>query len=437
MNDKKQIFGWAMYDWANSAYVTTVSAAVLPILFADLIVGENGLKLFGRVFDSTTLWGFMMSFSAIWIFFCAPVLGAISDFSASKKKFLMVFCYTGSLFAFLLSFCGEGDIWKTMIFFVIAQIGFVGGNVFYNAFLPQIASDDTIDWVSAKGFAYGYIGGGLQFAFSLALIAGHNYFGIGEETAAHIAIATAALWWAGFSIITFLNLEEGQVKKELPDAYRRLPKGLAYAKIGIVRTIETAKKVKTFKHLFLFLIAFMIYNDGIQTVIYMATIYGKEELHLSSPVLMITLLIIQFVAFAGALLTGKLAKKISTKRALMLTLFVWTFVVCYAYYMTTAVEYFVLGVIVGLALGGSQSLSRSLYGAMIPSEASAEFYGFYSVFNKFSAIWGPGVFAVINHVTGSARGSILSLGFFFILGLIILAFVNVGKAMEAKTQPLF
>ena len=437
MNDKNQIFGWAMYDWANSAYITTVAVAVLPILFADNIVGEQGFEIFGTIYSSQSLWAFMISFAALWTFLCAPVLGAISDFSSSKKKFLIIFCYTGSLFSILLFFCGSGDVWRTMVFFVIAQIGFVGGNVFYDAFLPQITSEDTIDWVSGKGFAYGYIGGGIQFALSLTLITCHGVIGISQELAARIAIALAGIWWAGFSVITFVKLKESQANEQLPEAYRSMPQTLAYIKIGIVRTVSTAKKVRRFKHLLVFLIAFMIYNDGIQTVILMATIYGKDELKFPSWVLMVTLLIIQLIAFFGALIFSKLAEKTSAKKALILTLLMWSFVCAYAYFMTEAREFFILGIIVGFAMGGSQALSRSLYGSMIPPEASAEFFGFYSVFSKFSAIWGPALFGIIKQVSGSSRNSIVSLIVFFVVGLIMLMFVDVNKAREAKTSALF
>jgi len=437
MNDKKQIFGWAMYDWANSAYVTTVTVAVLPIFFSSVVMGEGGYEIFGTRYDAQSLWGFMMSFSALWMFIFAPVLGAISDFSASKKKFLMVFCYTGSLFSILLFFSGTGDVMRTMLFFIIAQIGFIGGNVFYDAFLPQIASEDRIDWISGKGFAYGYVGGGLQFAISLGIIAGHDVIGISQSLAARISIAMAGLWWAGFSVITFVKLKEVEAHEQIPLTYRSLPRVLAYAKIGIDRTIGTAKKVGKFKHLTIFLVAFMVYNDGIQTVINMATIYGTGELKLPAWVLMVTLLIIQIIALFGALIFGKLAGKTTAKKALMLTLFMWSFVVVYAYFMTSAREYFILGIIVGISMGGSQALSRSLYGAMIPTQASAEFYGFYSVFDKFSSIWGPALFAVIKHVSGSSRSAIISLIIFFVFGLIMLSLVNVEKAKEAKYSPLF
>ena len=436
MNDKKQQFGWMMYDWANSAYITTVVAGVLPIFFRGEVVGEGGFAIGNRVFSALTLWAWVVGFAAFIIFLCAPVLGAISDFSASKKKFLMVFCYMGSISTILLFFCGAGDVWRTMIIFIIAQIGFVGGNVFYDAFLPQIAPEDKLDWVSGKGYAYGYIGGGLQFAISLGLIAGHNNLGITEAYAARIAMAMAGIWWGGFSIVTFINLKEVSSSETLPEEYRSMHLWLAYLKIGINRTIITAKKVSKFKHLVLFLVAFMIYNDGIQTVITMATMYGKEELGISTTNLMLTLLIIQFIAFFGALLFGKLGEKLSAKKALMITLLLWSFVVIYAYFMTTTREYYFLGAIVGMSLGGSQSLSRSLYGSIIPVQASAEFYGFYSVFNKFSAIWGPIVFGFIT-ATVSARLAVLSLIVFFIIGLVLLSMVDIDKARKVKRLALF
>jgi len=437
MNDRRSTFGWLMYDWANSAYITTVSVALLPIYFAGVVVGEKGVSVGGNVFDATTLWAWMIGFSALVIFLCAPVLGAISDFSASKKKFMMAFCYTGSVSTLLLFFCGPGDVLKTMAVFIVAQVCFVGGNVFYDAFLPQIASEEEIDWVSGKGFAYGYIGGGLQYALALGLVVGHGMFGISQLLAIRLALVTAGLWWGGFAAVTFLYLREPRTPGEMPEDLRGRNRLLAYAVIGVRRTLATALKVRRFKHMLLFLVAFMIYNDGIQTVIALATIYGKTELGLSVTDLMLTLLIIQFVAVIGSLVFSKLGERFSAKRALMATLVLWSFVVIYAYFMTSALEYYILGIIVGLAMGGSQSLSRSLYGSIIPVNASAEFYGFYSVFNKFSAIWGPLVFGIINEIAGSPRQAVVSLIVFFLVGLSLLAFVDVEKAREAKRAALF
>jgi UMF1 family MFS transporter len=437
LNNKKQIFGWVMYDWANSAYITTVTVAVLPAYFASVIIPQEGLTIGNITYTATSLWGFLVSLSAFFVFIFAPVLGAISDFSAAKKKFLIFFCYSGSLAACLLFFCQAGDIALTIILFLIAQVGFIAANIFYDAFLPQIASDDKIDWVSGKGFAFGYVGGGLQFALSLGLIATHQKLGISAELAARLAMLMAGLWWGGFSLITVFCLKEAQATETLPAEYRHLPKWLAYTQVGLVRTLVTVRKVKLFRDLLIFLIAYLIYNNGIQTVITMATIFGQEELKFNSNVLMITLLMIQFVSVLGALLFSKLAEIISAKNALMISLIGWAGVVIYAYFLQTPTEYFILGGIVGLVLGGSQSLSRSFYGAMIPPKASAEFYGFYSVFNKGSAIFGPLLFGIITQVTGNARNSILSLIIFFILGLGLLFLVNEKQAKLVKSSTLF
>ena len=431
-NDKKSIFGWCMYDWANSAYITTVGVALLPIYFAEGIVGKEGVAIFGATVSATALWGFMLGFAALLVFLFAPVLGAIADFSSAKKKFLIGFAYFGSMFATLLYFCRPGDVWISVVLYICTQVCFVGGNVFYDAFLPQLASEDKIDSVSAKGFAYGYVGGSIQFGIALALVAMHETIGVDRVLAVRIGMAMTGIWWAGWTLFTVKYLKEAKVKQELPEKYRNQLKLSAYFSLGINRTIATAKKVGNFKHLTLFLIAYMIYNDGIHTVTSMGTIYGKEELELSDTNLMVTLLLIQVVALVGALIFGLLANRIGARRSVMFSLVLWSGVVIYGYFIQTATQFFILGMIVGFVLGGTQALSRSFYGAMIPENASAEFYGFYSVFSKFSAIWGPFTFGFIKQITGTARLAIISLMVFFIVGLILLAFVNEEKAKAEK-----
>ena len=436
-NDRRTIFGWCMYDWANSAFATTVIAALLPAYFAGEIVGPHGVMIGRTVYSATTLWGVTVGLAALVIFLIAPVLGAIADFSAAKKRFLLIFAYGGALFTILLYFCRSGDVFKTLFIFFMAQIGFVAGNVFYDAFLPQIAGEDKIDWVSGKGFAFGYLGGGIQFALALGLVAGHAWLGISQSMAARIGIAMAGLWWAGFTLFTVKYLKEAPGTGTLPEDFPDNPGMSAYVAVGFSRLLKTARKVSRFRHLLLFLVAFMLYNDGIQTVIIMATIYGKEELNLTTTTLMVTLLIIQAIAIFGALAFSRLAGRIGAKPAVMVTLVLWSGIVVYAYFIQSAAEYFMLGIVVGIVLGGSQALSRSLYGSMIPEGASAEFYGFYSVFSKFSAIWGPILFAGIRQATGSSRLSIVSLIVFFIAGLILLFFVDEKKAREAKVAGVF
>ena len=423
-----------MYDWANSAFILTVVTAVLPVYFADVVVPKEGFDIGGTLYSATSLWGFMISSSALFVFLCAPMLGAIADFTAAKKKFLMVFCYTGSLFTVLLFFCGSGDVWMTMIFLIIAQIGFVGGNIFYDAFLPHVAPPGQMDWVSGKGFAYGYIGSDIQFLLCLGLILGHDALGLTGTMAVRLVLAFSGLWWAGFSIFTWKYVHEAPATENIPDDLRSSPKVIAYIRLGLRRTVGVLKKIVSTPYLLIFLIAFMLYNEGIQTTIVMATIYGKEELGLSTSVLMITLFVIQIVAMFGALLFSKLAERWSTQKAILTTLVGWSLVVLYAYGMTTSTEYMALGVVVGIVMGGSQALSRSYYGAMIPKESSAEYYAFYSVFTKFSAIWGPLVFAVIRQATGSSRLSIVSLIVFFILGMILLTMVRVPKSAEVPAS---
>ena len=421
-----------MYDWANSAYITTAAVALLPNYFARAIVGEGGINLFGLNVSATTLWGFMLGTAAFLVFLFAPVLGAIADFSSAKKRFLTGFAYMGSLFATMLYFCESGNVGLTVLLFIGSQVCFVAANVFYDAFLPQIASEDKLDAVSARGYAFGYVGGSLQFAIALGLVAMHEAVGISITMAARIGMAMTGIWWAGWTLLTMKYLKEVKTPYELPEAYRNQPKVLAYLALGIRRTISTAKRVGRFKHLTLFLIAYMIYNDGIHTVTSMATIYGTEELRLSTTALMVTLLLVQVVAIGGALIFSRLASRIGAKRSVMFALVLWSGVVTYGYFIHTATEFFVLGIIVGIVLGGTQALSRSLYGSMIPEGASAEFYGFYSVFSKFSSIWGPVTFGLIRQITGSARLAIISLMIFFIVGLILLGFVDEEKAKADK-----
>ena len=431
-NEPKTVFGWCMYDWANSAYGCTVLAGLLPVYFAEAVVGPDGATIGGIQYSATSLWGFAVAFAAAAAFLLAPVLGAIADFTAAKKRFLLTFAYTGSLFTLLLWFCQSGDVVRTLVFFVVAQFAFVAANIFYDSFLPVIVSEDQLDRVSGRGYAYGYVGGGLQFALALGLVAGHEHLGLSKTLAVRLALAMTGLWWAGFTLFTAYYLKEARPVGTLPDRYRRWPRSLACAAVGFSRTLQTAKRVGRYRHLVLFLVAFMLYNDGIQTVINMAAIYGKDELGLTAVHLMVTLLIIQGVAMVGALLFGWLAGRLGTKHTVMLTLVLWSAAVGYAYFITTATEFFILGMAIGLVLGGSQALSRSYYSSMIPVDASAEFFGFYTVFSKFSAIWGPLAFAVIDKLTGSARASIVSLIVFFVVGLVLLHFVDERRAREAK-----
>ena len=422
------LHGWYMYDWANSAFAVTILAALFGPHLDKVVVPDAGVSipwLGVSGLSATSLYGYALGISALLVLLSSPVLGAIADATAEKKRFMMFFCYLGSGASLLLFFIGAGDVWAALLLFMVANFSFVSANVFYDAFLPHIAAPDMQDVVSGKGYAYGYAGGGLLFMLQLLLVQFHEMFGIGEVTAVRIALGSVGLWWGGFALITFARLPEPRVATD--------GRGVAaHIADGFRRIVTTGKKIRSLRQMGLFLLAFMIYNDGIQTVIAMATIYGSEELGFDTLTLMGALLMIQFVGMAGAQLFGLLAQRYGARNMVLVSLGIWTGVVVYAYSMTQPIEFWILGAVVGLVLGGSQALSRSLYSRILPPSASAEFFGFFSVFEKFSAIWGPIAFAVIRQATGSARTSIVSLIVFFVLGGLLLAFVRMREAEREK-----
>ncbi len=419
-----------MYDWATNGYQVTTASALFPVFFVEAIVPE-GFALFGREIPAAGLWGFALGMAAIIVFMMAPVLGAVADFTLLKKRFLMAFAWGGSLFASLLFFVTPGMVWAALGLFIAAQVCYTSGNVFYNAFLPGLASDRTMDRISGRGFAYGYVGGGLQFALALGLVTGHDLVGLSEGMAIRVAILTAGLWWLGFSAYTFVHLKETP-----PPGYREqtFENPVAAVRHGVHQTWSIARRLPRFPALLLFLGAFFFYNDGIQTVIGVSAAYGSQELKLSAQVIMITFLIVQFIAFGGALLFSRIAEWIGTKEAVLLSLAVWSGVVVFAYFLRegSVAGFFTLGIIVGIVLGGNQALSRSLFASMIPRASSANFFGFFTVFHKLSAILGPMLFGLLATVFGSARPAILAIIFFFVVGAILLALVDVKKARDSR-----
>jgi len=426
IQNRRVIHGWAMYDWANSAFATSVLAALLGPYLDKVVVPPEGITItvFGYAFEhvsATSLWGYAIGATALLLLLTTPVLGAIADTSGRKKTMMRFFCYLGSVATSLLYFSGPGDVTYTLVLFMVANYSFVAGNVFYDAFLPLIARPEEQDDISGKGYAYGYLGGGLLFLLHLLLIQFHDFFGIQDAAfATRLAFASVGFWWGGFALITFKRLEERQTPASLSS--------LKTMVTGFRRIYSTARQVSSLRHLLWFLLAFMVYNDGIQTVISMATIYGSDELGLDYSSLMLSLLLVQLLGVPASRAFGRAGRRYGTKPVLIFSLVVWSAIVVYAYFMQSAVEFFILGGFVGFVLGGSQALSRSLYSKIIPIEAPAEFFGFFSVFEKFSAIWGPLVFAVIRQSTGSSRLSILSLIIFFVLGFIMLLFFKPEKA---------
>ncbi|HSL26728.1 MAG TPA: MFS transporter [Acidimicrobiia bacterium] len=433
-NDRRTIFGWAMYDWANSAYTTTTLAVLMPALFTGEIMPAGGFTIFGRSLDGESLFGYTVSFAAVLAFLVSPVLGAVGDFSGSKLRFLRVFAYAGAALSTLFALAGPGDVWYTIVLFLVVESCWAIAAVFYDSFLPHISTADTIDRISSKGFAFGYLGGGLQFLLSLLLLQfSPDSF---QSTAARIGIVAAGLWWLGFAIFALSRLREPAPAQALPARYRSGWRPWAYIRIGFNRTIATTRRLRLFPQLLLFLLAFLLYNDGVQTVISISAAYATETLRLETADVALAFLVVQIVAFGGALAFGWLAGRMGVKPAILLSLVLWTGVSVLAYFLPTGqfLPFVGLAASVGLVLGGTQALSRSLYGSMIPEEASAEFFGFYSVFSKFASIWGPLLFALVNDVTGSSRNAILSLIGFFAVGFILLSRVDITEARRAKEQ---
>ncbi len=434
-NDKRVLFGWAMYDWANSAYITA-GALIFSIYFAETVFPEEGIRLLGLDLDGEAFWSLIVGTGAIVLFVVMPVLGAAADFSNSKRKLLQVFAFGGAGATVLLFLPGTGDVPLAILLALAAQFGFVAANVMYDGFLPEITTEDQLDRVSARGFALGYVGGGLHLALSLVLLSFYDSFGFSEIDAQRIVVVSSGIWWAAFGIFSFSRLRDIGEASELPPEYQNGSRLVAYARLGVARTIHTTRQLPAFRQLMLFLLAFLIYNDGIQTIIALSPVYASETLDLSSQTIAAVFLVIQIVAFGGALAFGSISDRLGTKGAILASLVVWAALTVFGYFLPKGevLPFLTLGILVGFVLGGSQALSRSLYASMIPEEASAEFFGFFSVFRRLSAIVGPYLFALIDATTGSARNAVLAFVAFFVIGAYVLSKVDVEQARADKER---
>jgi UMF1 family MFS transporter len=408
---RKIINAWCMYDWANSAFATTIMAAVLPTFY----LAVAGANLEGNL--ATVYWGYTTSLALLLTAVLAPMLGAIADYSGIKKRFLAGFATLGIIFTCLLVLIRTGDWLLASILFAVANVGFAAANIFYDALLPHVAHPDEIDQVSTKGYALGYLGGGILLAINLAWILSPSTFFISDtESASRLSFLSVGIWWALFSIPIFRHVPE--------------PPGMAEARSevhpilgGFRRLGQTFRDVRRYRELIKFLVAFWLYNDGIGTIIKMATIYGAE-IGIGQSDLIGALLMMQFVGIPFSFLFGRLAKRLGAKPSIYLALGIYTIISTWGYFMSQAWEFWALAFLVGLVQGGSQALSRSLFGSMVPKGKTAEFFGFYSVSSKFAGIAGPFFFALVGQLTGSSRLSILSIIFFFVVGGLLLTRVN-------------
>jgi UMF1 family MFS transporter len=420
LNHKREIRAWTMYDWANSAFATTIMAAVFPIFYATLgAAGETGAIM-------TSRWGFTTAIAALIAAVISPLLGALADFSGSKKKFLTIFMLLGVISTALLFLPNQPGSWLIASFiFIFANIGFAGSLVYYDALLPHVARADEIDQVSSRGYMMGYFGGGVLLAVNLVMIMvlPSIFPVLGTGLMTRLSFVTVAIWWFVFSLPLLTRVKEPPRKIEAAE------KGMRPIQASVTRLINTFKDLKKYRDLSMGLLAFWIYANGIGTIITMATIYGKE-LQFSDITLIGTLLMVQILAAPFAFLFGWLAKKIGTKKAIYLSLTIYSLIAIAGYFMYHEWQFWVLGAAVATVQGGSQALSRSMIGRMMPKSKSAEFYGFFSVFEKFASILGPAIFAVISRLMNESRLSIASLIVFFLLGIFVLTKVNMKRGEQ-------
>jgi UMF1 family MFS transporter len=437
-NDRREIFGWIMYDWANSAFSTTVIAALFgPYLtaLAQAAVGENGVVMsLGPLGDVTakSLFPYATSLSVFLQVFLLPILGAVADYSHLKKRLMAIFCYIGAA-ATCLFFFLTGDLYLLgALLFVIANLSFGAAIVLYNAFLPEISTSDQIDKVSSRGFAFGYLGGGILLALNLALVVLGPNFGIPTGLAVRISLLSAGLWWGAFALITFARLKTR-------GAARTLPPGKTYATIAFSELFASFRELGRLPNTLRYLIGYLFYNDGIQTVIGLASVFMAQELFVAKGLtnddaqsfLLQIVLFVQFAAFVGALLFGRIAASVGTKNAILLSLVLWSGVVIYAYgFLENTTQAWVMSGVIALVLGGSQALSRSLFAKMIPRGREASFFGLYEISERGTSWMGPLIFGAVVGATNSYRDAILSLIVLFVVGTIILAVTNTDKAIH-------
>ena len=466
LNDRREVFGWVMYDWANSAFSTTVATTLLGVYLTGLaqsILGENGTVIsfgtLGRV-SAKSFFPFCVAASVFLQAFLLPVLGAIADYSNLKKRLMALFCYTGVVATCLLFFITGSLYTIGGALFILANLCFGASIVFYNAFLPEITTEDRRDKVSSRGYALGYLGGGLLLALNLVLVvwAMSRTNLIDKETlawakfpvilkqieanqgtaslAVRASLLSAGLWWGGFAILTFTRLRERGTS-------RRLPPGKNYLSVGFSETIKTFRELGRLRHTLKYLLGYLLFNDGIQTVIVMSGVFLEQELFISRGLepnrsfLLGLILVVQFAAFVGALLFERIAKATGTKNAILISLVLWSGIVIYAYgFLQTVGQAWAMGTSIAIVLGGSQALSRSLFSRMIPAGREASFFGIYEISERGTSWIGPLVFGIVVSATNSYRQAILSLILFFIGGMLILFFTDTDRAVHESGNAL-
>jgi len=416
-NNKKAIRAWAMFDWANSAYNLVITSTIFPAYYVAVTANEqngNRVIFFGKSFVNTALSDYALAAAYMLMAVLLPILTSIADYRGNKKIFMMFFTVLGSVACCGLFFFTAKTLEFSIILFALAAIGYAGGFVFYNSYLPEIATIDMQDSVSAKGFTYGYIGSVLLQLICFAFVLFPQTFHLTKTSAAQLSFLLVGIWWMGFACIPFTVLPKGS-----PNAVshtKNIIKG------GFIELANVWRQVKQMPLLKRFLPAFFFYSMGVQTIMLVATGFAAKELHMETSALISIILIIQLVAIAGATLMSKLSNKIGNVKVLIITVVIWVGVCLAAYFTTTATQFYIIAVVVGLVMGGIQSMSRSTYSKYLPQDIpdTASFFSFYDVTEKLAIVGGMFSFGLIEEITGSMRNSALALGLYFAVGLILL-----------------
>ena len=413
INSKKSILAWSLYDWANSAFATTVMAGFFPVFFKEYWSTTDNVTL------STWYLGLGNSIASILVAALAPFIGAIADRGTAKKKLLIFFAFLGIIATGGLWIVNQGHWQMAILFYIIASIGFMSGNIFYDALLPAVATKEKYDYASSLGYSLGYIGGGLLFLINVLMYLQPHYFGIADgATAIRLSFISVAVWWAIFSIPLILFVKEPTIHK---------PIGIfSSIKEGWSQLVSTLSKIRQFKVVVTFLMAYWLYIDGVDTIIRMAVDYGTS-IGFPASSLITALLLVQFVAFPATLIYSRFAYKIGIKNALYTAILGYTLITIFGAFVSKEWHFYVIAVFIACFQGGIQALSRSLYSRIIPKNQAAEFFGFYNMLGKFAAIIGPPMMGYIGLITGNPRIGILSIVILFILGGFILTKVDLQE----------
>ncbi|MCW3112575.1 MAG: transporter [Segetibacter sp.] len=430
---KKVINGWAMYDWANSAYNLVITTTIFPAYYDAITSTKTGntvshkLQFLGKEFESASLYNYAIATAYFLIAIISPILSSIADYKGNKKVFMQFFCYLGGLSCCSLYWFQRETLTLGIVCCILAAIGYCGSLVFYNSYLPEIAADEDKDRISARGFAFGYIGSVLLQLVCFAFVLKPEWFGIKDSSfAPRLSFLLVGIWWMSFAQITFARLPKGTA------AFQN--KGNNVFTNGFKELNKVWLQVKAMPVLKGYLLSFFFYSMGVQTVMLAATLFASQVIGLPTPKLIISLLIIQIVAIAGAYIMAKLSQRFGNFRVLMLVVMIWVVICIAAYFITTEMQFYMIAVSVGLVMGGIQSLSRSTYGKIMPeTHDTTSFFSFYDVTEKIAIVIGMFSFGLVQQLTGNMRNSVLALIVFFIAGLICLV-MTLQKEKQASVN---